>query len=227
MFVLRDHLSHCRECRDEHYSLKTMKYLLSALPDKEPNPEWVAFLAESFSRPAPTFGQRLFLYWERSVNAAISVFVSRSGREGTLVLNRRLASALMLSAVGVFLIATSFDRAPSRVALNPSPASMPTTQTANISPFAAWSGSNRSRANSTALRPGETQFVVIPLPPATFSGAPTIILPQGLPMRPVTSSDRDNYLSSINMHIIPPPGSMSSFGAPLPEPRFVVSSFGH
>jgi len=234
MFALREHLSHCRECRDEHYSLKTMKYLLSALPDKEPNPEWVALLAESISRPAPTITQRLFMYWERSVSAAVSVFVSREGQDGALVLNRRLASALTLSAVGVFLITASFDRPSARVATDPDAR---TPQSASIAPPVPFYGSDRPVGHPVDLNSGEMQFRVIPLPPPTLSGGTSSFLPTSNTMQPMPVSDQSSYLNrngyltnintSINVHMIPPPGGMSSFGAPLPEPRFAGQSFGH
>jgi hypothetical protein len=221
MFVLRDHLSHCRECRDEHYSLKTMKYLLSALPEKEPNPEWVAFLAESFSRPAPSFAQRLLIYWERSLSAAASLFVTNGGQERVLAQNRRLLSAFALSAVGIFLITASFDRPPTRVASDPS--ATQSTATASISPFGPWYSSNRPAAHP----PGEYIFVPMPISPSTLSGGASSFLPPNSLVRPEASTERDSYLKSIDMHVIPAPGGMNGFGTSFTGPRFATPSIGH
>jgi len=225
MLALRDHLSHCRECRDEHYSLKTMKYLLSALPEKEPNPEWVVYLAESISRPTPTLTQRLRTQWERSWDAASSLLAPRGARENILLPNRRLVSALMLSAVAIFAVTVSFDRP---AALQPVGSAMvrDAAQPANLMPF----GSSRSvdpTITQRSLPSGTFELIPIPVAPSPLTTGPANLLPANDVIRPVQPSYRESYLKNLNMHVIPPPGGMSSFGAPLPMSRLAEPLGGH
>lgn len=208
MLGLRDHLSRCRECRDEHYSLKTMKYLLSSLPEKEPRPEWVAYLAESVARPAPSMSDRLRGQWERSWDAfATALF--KSIRETGGIKSPRLALALTLSALAVFAVAVPFDR-PGGIA----PAS---TSGANRASVAGWPVGlyNTSQVSTTpSVRPGATQFIAIPLPlpgPNLGNGA-SAILPPAPVIRPATPIYRTDLTNVNDLREVPaPPANFNGF----------------
>lgn len=209
MLAMRDHISRCRECRDEHYSLKTMKYLLSSLPEKEPRPEWVAYLAESVARPIPTMSDRLRGRWERGWDAfAAALF--KGFREGAGIKSPRLALALTLSALAVFAVAAPFDRPSAMAPVNNSGESR-----ASVAGWPAALYGNGQVAQAPAVRSGATQFIAIPLPlpaPGLGSGAPAILPPAPV-IRPSASDSPGNDLTNVDdLREVPaPPANLNGF----------------
>jgi anti-sigma factor RsiW len=224
MLNVRGHISRCRECRDEHYSLKTMKYLLSSLPEKEPRPEWVAYLAESVARPIPTMSDRLRGHWERSWDA-IAAALLKSIRESSSIKSPRLALAVTLSAMAVFAVAVPFDH-PSATA----PAATSGTSRASVAGWPVGLYGNGQLASTPATRPGAMQFIAIPLPvpgPVLGNAGPPVIAPAPMigPEGPVY---RNNDLTNVDdLRVVPaPPASFSGLNPSWPGARIPIAPAG-
>lgn len=218
MLVLRDHISRCRECRDEHYSLKTMKYLLSALPEKEPRAEWVAYLAESFVKPTPTAGSRLRGQWERALDSWTSFF-ARSTRGGVPIKTPRLALVLTVSAVGVFAVVAPFDRPGTAPTAGIAPAQDSRASVMSLPPGLV---STSSLSAERPLPPGATEFVVEPLGPPPAKASAPILLPQPM-IQPTAPGD----LSQVNFQQLGPQATSFNNLGSIPASRPSAQTLGH
>ncbi len=96
MLDIRDHLSRCGECADERDSLRSVKMLLSSLPQRDPRPE--------FATQVCSHVQFVNLPLHERIRAMLAMSAQMPPFN-----TRRVASAAMLSVLGVFLASGSFD----------------------------------------------------------------------------------------------------------------------
>lgn len=101
MLAIREHLANCEGCSEERASIELVRAMVRSLPQREPRPEWLSSLQrEAYFASLPLAARlRIFLSQDASV-------LSFRGR--------RLASAAMLSVIGVFIAAGAFDAPPAQ-----------------------------------------------------------------------------------------------------------------
>ena len=99
MLNIRDHLTHCNSCDEERNSIECVRSMVRSLPQREPRSEWlVALQQEAFYASLP-LGTRLLA---KFVQDPVALSLHR----------RRIASAAMLSVIGVFMAAATFENVP-------------------------------------------------------------------------------------------------------------------
>jgi anti-sigma factor RsiW len=99
MLAIREHLTQCQTCSEERDSIEFVKAMVRSLPQRDPRPEWLGALQQQAFFASLPFGARLRLMFAQD-----SAIASLRGR--------RMASAAMLSVLGVFMAAGTFENIP-------------------------------------------------------------------------------------------------------------------
>jgi anti-sigma factor RsiW len=100
MIAIREHLSICQTCSDEHVSLQVVKKLLGSLDTVDADGEWPSTItARAYAGSRP--------WWEKAISLdSLLVHFGTSANAGALTPRGiRMARALALSTVVVFLAA--------------------------------------------------------------------------------------------------------------------------
>jgi anti-sigma factor RsiW len=96
MLAVREHLSRCNDCADERESLRSVKLMLSSLPQREPRAEFDTQVCAHVRYISLPLYQRFRMALTTSIPTP------------TLT-SRRVMSAAMLSVIGAFVAGGSFD----------------------------------------------------------------------------------------------------------------------